>query len=139
MNTRHKTILSLSLAVAGFGLLNGATISEALGIILLGASLAWLIGSHFVLAGAMFVWSHRILFAIIAVFGVGAIYGWFRYDAYRTAKQDAARSTVDVDTQPPPTPPGFYDSPPSIPPLPAGATNMPPAVTAHTPTPKHVK
>jgi hypothetical protein len=63
MNTRHKTILALSLAVAGFALLHGAKISEALGIILLGASLAWLIGSHFVLGDAMFVWSHRIRFA----------------------------------------------------------------------------
>ena len=139
MNKRHKTILALSLAVAGVALLNGANISEAVGIILLGASLAWLIGSHFVLASAIFVWSRRIRFAIIVVFGVGAIYGWIRYDIYRAAKRGAVARSVDIDPQPPPTPPGFYDTPPSIPPPPAGATDMPPAMAAHTPTPKRVK
>ena len=43
-----------SLAITGLALLNGATIAQSLGIILLGGGLAWLIGSQFVLAGAMF-------------------------------------------------------------------------------------
>src|SRR5258708_39360 len=90
MNRRHKTVLALSLAIAGFELLDGAKISAALGINLVGASLAWLIGSQFVLASAMCVWKHRIWSAIIAILGVGAVYGWIRYDAYRAEKRKAA-------------------------------------------------
>src|SRR5580704_10967192 len=90
MNNRHKTVLGLSLAIAGLALLNGAKLPEGLGIILVGGSLAWLIGSQFVLAGAMFVWRHRIWSATIAVLWVGAVYGWIRYDAYQTGKRNAA-------------------------------------------------
>jgi hypothetical protein len=86
MNRRHKTVLAVSLAVAGLALLNGATISQVLGIILVGGSLAWLIGSQFVLTGAMFVWRHRIWAAIIAAAGVGALYGWIRYEDRQTER-----------------------------------------------------
>jgi hypothetical protein len=89
MNRRHKTVLALSLAVAGLGLLGGEKLSEALGIILVGASLAWLIGSQFVLVGAQFVWKHRIWLVIIITLGSGAVYGWIRYAAYQAEKQDA--------------------------------------------------
>ena len=90
MNRRHKTVLALSLAVAGLALLNGAKLTEGLGIILLGASIAWLIGAKFVLAGATFIWRHRVWSAIIIVLGVGAVYGWIRYDAHETEKRAAA-------------------------------------------------
>lgn len=90
MNRRHKATLALSLAIAGLALLNGAKISEALGIILVGASLAWLIGSQLVLTGTRFVWRHRVWSAIVALLGVGAVYGWVRYDAHRTEKSEAA-------------------------------------------------
>jgi hypothetical protein len=79
MNRRH-------VAVAGLALLNDATISQVLGIILVGGSLAWLIGSQFVLAGAMFVWRHRVRAAIIAAAGVGALYGWIRYEDRQTER-----------------------------------------------------
>lgn len=90
MNRRHKAVLALSLAIAGFALLNGAKLSEGLGIILIGASVAWLVGSQFVLAGAKIVWRRRILFASITVVGIAGVYGWIKYDAYQTEKQQAA-------------------------------------------------
>ena len=90
MNKRHKAVLALSLAVAGLALLNGGKLSEALGIILVGTSLTYLIGSQFMLARAMFVWKHRIRFATIATLGIGGVYGWARYGAYKTEKQAAA-------------------------------------------------
>ncbi len=90
LNRRHKTVLALSLAIGGLALLSGVKVSEALGIILVGASLAWFIGSQLVLAGTMFVWRHRIWSAIIAIVGIGAVYGWIRYDAYRTEQREAA-------------------------------------------------
>jgi hypothetical protein len=90
LNKRHKAVLALSLAVAGLALLNGGNLSEALGIILVGASLAYLIGSQFMLARAMFFWKHRLWFAIVASLAIGGVYGWARYDAYKTEKQAAA-------------------------------------------------
>jgi hypothetical protein len=90
MNRRHKTVLALSLAVAGLALLSGAKVSEALGIILVGASSAWLIGSQFVLAGARLVWRHRIWSSLIAALMVAGVYGWIRFEADQTAKQEAA-------------------------------------------------
>jgi hypothetical protein len=90
MNRRHKTVLALSLAIAGLALLNGAKVSEALGTVLVGASLSWLIGSHLVLAGATFLWKHRVWSAIVAILGIGVVYGWIRYDAHRTEKSEAA-------------------------------------------------
>lgn len=96
MNRRHKTVLALSLAVAGLALLNGATILQALGTILVGGSLAWLIGSQFVLTGAMFVWRHRIWAAIIATVVAAVSYGWIRYDAYQTKKREATEAAGAV-------------------------------------------
>lgn len=89
MNKRHKAVLALSLAVAGMALWNGAGISQAVGIILVGGSLAWFIGSQFVVASATFVWRHRIWTAIIAAVGIGILYGWIRYDAHQTEKRQA--------------------------------------------------
>jgi len=89
MNRRHKIVLALSLAVAGLALWNDARISQALGIILVGGSLAWLSGSQFVLTCATFVWRHRIRSAIIAAAGVGALYGWIRYEDRKTEKYQA--------------------------------------------------
>jgi hypothetical protein len=86
MNRRHKTVLALSLAAAGLALWDDARISQALGIILLGGSLAWLIGSQVVLTCATFVWRHRVRAAIIAAAGVGALYGWIRYEDRQTER-----------------------------------------------------
>ena len=90
MNRRHKTVFAISLAVAGLSLLNGAKLTEGLGIILVGGSIAWLVGSGFVLASAKFVWRHRVWSSIIIMLAIGAVYGWIRYDAYETEKREAA-------------------------------------------------
>jgi hypothetical protein len=158
MNRRHKAVLALSLAVAGLALLNGAKTSEALGILLIGASLAWLIGSQFVLTGAKYVWRHRIWTAIIIIVGAGAVYGWTRYHAYKIEKREAAyqakmkpiwdclsrnsrftnadaecEKDPSVTLQELPVPAGLSDEPP----LPEGATRTPPSLAAKAP--KHVK
>lgn len=91
MNKRHKAVLALSLAVAGLALLNGAKVSEGFGIILVGASLAWLIGAQFVLAGSMFLWRHRVWSAITVAVAVGAVFGWIRYDNVQTEKREETR------------------------------------------------
>lgn len=100
MNRRHKTVLALSFAVAGLALWNDARISQALGIILVGGSVAWLVGSQFVLAGAVFVWRHRVPSAIIVAAGVGALYGWIRYEDGQTERvaSEAPPQTLTADT-----------------------------------------
>src|SRR5690348_12903232 len=45
LNRRHKSILFLTLVFTGSSLLAGATLSEGIGILMLGFALAWLIGS----------------------------------------------------------------------------------------------
>lgn len=45
LNTRHKAVLFVTLVLAGSGLLAGARLNEALGIVMLGAALAWAVGS----------------------------------------------------------------------------------------------
>jgi hypothetical protein len=45
LNRRHKVILFIALVAAGSGLLTGATLKEGLGILMLGAALAWVAGS----------------------------------------------------------------------------------------------
>ncbi len=89
MNKRHKVVLALSLAVAGFDLLNGAKLSEACGIILLGASLAWLVGSQVAFAGVKFLWRHRIGTALMITLIAMGVFGWIRYDTYQTEKRNA--------------------------------------------------
>jgi hypothetical protein len=130
MNGRHKTVLALSLAVAGLALLNGAEILQALGIVLVGGSLAWLIGSHFVLDCATFVWRHRILSAIIAAAGVGALYGWIRYEDHKTEKYQAI-SDCEIRNSLAPNSSVECDKDPSVTLQPTVSLgNQPPAVSA---------
>lgn len=46
LNRRHKAILFITLVMTGSALLAGAQLNEGLGIFILGATLAWLIGSR---------------------------------------------------------------------------------------------
>jgi hypothetical protein len=87
LNKRHKAVFALSLATAGIALLQDATMSAALGIILIGVAAAWLVGSQFVLTTAAFTWRHRLWSIAIIVVGISCVYGWSRYDAYRIRKQ----------------------------------------------------
>lgn len=45
LNRRHKSILLITLVLTGSALLAGATLSEALGMFILGVALAWVVGS----------------------------------------------------------------------------------------------
>lgn len=90
MNKRHKTVLALTLAIAGLELVTGSQISESLGIILIGAGLAWLIGSAFVLALSATMWKYRVYTVIAIVFATGTFYGWTRYASYRDSQREAA-------------------------------------------------
>src|SRR4051794_27110129 len=45
LNARHKVILFITLVLTGSTLLAGATVAQALGILILGIALAWLVGS----------------------------------------------------------------------------------------------
>jgi len=46
LNRRHKSILFLTLVFTGSSLLAGATLNEALGLLMLGCAFAWVIGSR---------------------------------------------------------------------------------------------
>lgn len=46
LNKRHKAILFITLVMTGSTLLAGVRLNEALGILILGISLAWLLGSE---------------------------------------------------------------------------------------------
>ena len=46
LNRRHKAILFITLVMTGSALLAGASLSEGLGILILGVAAAWLIGSQ---------------------------------------------------------------------------------------------
>src|SRR5258708_36519707 len=46
LNRRHKAILFITLVTTGCALLLGAELKEALGLMMLGAALAWVIGSN---------------------------------------------------------------------------------------------
>ena len=46
LNRRHKAVLFLTLVMAGSSLLAGATLSEAVGMLMLGGAFAWLVGSE---------------------------------------------------------------------------------------------
>ncbi len=100
MNRRHKVILAASLAGAGLALLNDGTIRDALGIVLLGTGIAWLIGSQFVLSaftfavasirkGLRFIWRHRTLSGTAIVVAVGTLYGWNRVQYRRPIRLQA--------------------------------------------------
>ncbi len=121
MNRRHKAVLGLAVAIAGIALTDGAKLTQALGIVLVGASLAWLVGSQFVLVCALFiwkhllnvgrsiwnrvldaapfVWKHRTWFAIIAILGIAGVYGWIKYNAYKAEKQVKAALGADAAYQ----------------------------------------
>ena len=45
LNRRHKTVLFITLVATGSALLAGASLGEGLGIFILGATFAWVIGS----------------------------------------------------------------------------------------------
>ena len=45
LNTRHKAVLFITIAMTGSALLAGITLNEALGMLMLGAATAWLLGS----------------------------------------------------------------------------------------------
>jgi hypothetical protein len=46
LNRRHKAVLFLTLVMAGSSLLAGATLTEAVGMLMLGGAFAWLVGSE---------------------------------------------------------------------------------------------
>jgi hypothetical protein len=46
LNRRHKTILFITMVMTGSSLLAGARLNEALGMLMLGAAFAWLVGSE---------------------------------------------------------------------------------------------
>lgn len=46
LNRRHKALLFITLVITGTSLLAGAQLNEALGLLMLGAAFAWLVGSR---------------------------------------------------------------------------------------------
>lgn len=93
MNARHKVVLALCLAIAGFALMTGAKISEALGILLIGASIAWLIGSIFVLTIAKSVWNHRYIGLGIACLLIGVAFATWQWREHQKRNEPVELET----------------------------------------------
>lgn len=55
LNRRHKAVLFLTLVMTGSSLLAGATLTEAVGMLMLGGALAWLVGSEAVVRAYQYV------------------------------------------------------------------------------------
>jgi len=91
LNKRQKVILFITLVITGTALLAGARLTESVGMLMLGAALAWLIGSETAfrtydhlrkLPGKVWPWLRLLLAAVFAGCVLVAVGVWSQFNSF---------------------------------------------------------
>jgi hypothetical protein len=98
LNKRHKAALFLTLVLTGSALLAGATLNEALGILILGIALAWVLGSKTIIQtydwirnvpGKGWPWIRSLFFMALGGSLMVAVAYWSNLNAFLVAATQA--------------------------------------------------